>query len=63
MAFRCLTFETGKCVLIERDAASLLLQDGRIVLARPLGGHDVALVFSGIGTLAFTPPNGIEHEQ
>jgi hypothetical protein len=54
---------TVRSVLIQRDAGSLLLEDGRLVLARPLGGHDVALVFSGIGTLAFTPPTVIEHEQ
>ena len=50
-------------VLLERDAASLLLEDGRVAIARPLGGHDVALVFTGRGTLAFTPPDGIEREQ
>jgi hypothetical protein len=52
-----------RSLLIVRDAGSLLLEDGRIALARPLGGHDVALVFSGHGTLAFTPPVAIEREQ
>ena len=51
-------------VLLQRDAASIVLEEeGRVALARPLGGHDVAIVFSGHGTLAFTPPNSIEREQ
>ena len=50
-------------VLLQRDAASVLLEDGSIAIARPFEGHDVALVFSGRGTLAFTPPAGPEREQ
>ena len=54
---------TVRSVLLQRDAASLLLEDGRIAFARPLDGHTVALVYSGRGTLAFTPPTSIEREQ
>ena len=50
-------------VLLERDAGSLLLEDGRIGLAHALDGRHVALVFAGRGTFAFTPRGGIEKEQ
>src|SRR5690349_11314768 len=52
-----------RSLLLERDAGSLLFEEGRIALARELGGHRVALVFAGRGTLAFTPRGTIEKEQ
>jgi len=52
-----------RSLLLERDAGSLLFEEGRIALARELDGRRVALVFTGRGTLAFTPRGTIEKAQ
>jgi hypothetical protein len=48
---------------IERDACTLLLEEGRLALATPLGGRRTAAVFVGRGTLSFTPRSEIERQQ
>ncbi|HEV2105266.1 MAG TPA: M1 family aminopeptidase, partial [Candidatus Eisenbacteria bacterium] len=50
-------------VLLVRDAATFALEDGRVALARELGGRRCALVFEGRGTFAFAPPSAIERAQ
>jgi hypothetical protein len=50
-------------LLIERDACTIVLEEGRLALARPLGGRRVAAVFSGRGTIQFTPHSEIERQQ
>ena len=50
-------------LLIERDACTIALEDGRIALAAPLGGRRVAAVFTGRGTLLYTPRSEIERQQ
>jgi hypothetical protein len=50
-------------LLIERDACTIALEEGRLALAVPLGGRRVAAVFTGRGTLQFTPRSEIERQQ
>ena len=50
-------------LLIERDAGSLVLEEGRVALAREMFGRRCALVFSGRGALAFSPRTEIERQQ
>jgi hypothetical protein len=50
-------------LLIERDACTIALEDGRIALSTPLAGHVRAAVFVGRGTLLFTPRTEIERQQ
>lgn len=54
---------TVQSLLIERDAGVFVLEEGRIALATPLGGHTCAAVFSGRGTFVFTPRTPVEREQ
>src|SRR5690349_16556295 len=50
-------------VLLERDAGTLVLEQGQLALAAPLGGHLSAAVFHGHGTFQFTPRSEIERQQ
>ncbi len=50
-------------LMIERDAGVFVLEEGRIALATPLGGHTCAAVFSGRGTFLFHPRSAVEREQ
>lgn len=50
-------------LLLERDAGTLVLQEGRLAFAAPLGGRVVAAVFVGRGTFSFVPRSDIERQQ
>lgn len=50
-------------VLLERVAASFLLEDGQVVWTPVVGPIGRAAVFTGRGTFAFTPANDVEREQ
>ena len=50
-------------VLLERDAGTLALEQGQLVMAAPLGGRVSAAVFRGQGTFQFTPRSEIERQQ
>jgi hypothetical protein len=50
-------------LMIERDAGTIVLEEGRLALAMPLGGRRVAAVFTGRGTFLFTPRSEIERQQ
>lgn len=47
----------------QRDAASFNLEEGELILCKPIGGKVRAAVFKGKGTFSFTPPTLIEQEQ
>lgn len=48
---------------IERDAGTLVLEEGRLALAEPFGGRDVAAVFTGRGSFRFAPGPEGERQQ
>lgn len=50
-------------LMIERDAGTIVLEEGRLAFARPLGGRRVAAVFVGRGTFRFAPRLQVEREQ
>ncbi len=50
-------------VILHRDAGAIVLEEGRLALARPLNGRVCAAVFQGTGTMSYTPRTGIEQEQ
>lgn len=52
-----------RSLMLERDAGTIVLEEGRIAFAKPLGGRHVALVFAGRGTFRFAPRSVVEREQ
>ena len=50
-------------LMIERDAGSIVLEEGRLCFAKPLGGRRVAAVFVGRGSFRFAPRSQVEQEQ
>lgn len=50
-------------LVLERGAIRLTLGEGTLALASPVAGHTVAAVFTGSGTLGFTPPAGVEAQH
>ena len=52
-----------RSLMIERDAGAIVLEEGRLVLAKPLGGRHVAAVFVGRGSFRFAPRPEVERQQ
>lgn len=50
-------------LMLERDAGTIVLEEGRLALARPFGDRRVAAQFVGRGTLSFQPRTEIERQQ
>jgi hypothetical protein len=52
-----------RSLILERDAGTIVFEEGRLAFANPIGGRRVAAVFVGRGTFAFAPRSEIEQEQ
>jgi len=52
-----------RSVMLERDAGTIVLEEGRLAFLKPLGGRTVAAVFTGRGRFAFAPRSKVEQEQ
>lgn len=52
-----------RSLMIERDAGALVLEEGRLAFAKPLGGRRVAAVFVGRGSFRFAPRSEVERQQ
>jgi hypothetical protein len=52
-----------RSLMIERDAGTLVLEEGRLAFAKPFAGRRVAAVFVGRGTFRFAPGTQVEREQ
>ncbi len=50
-------------LILQRDAGAIVLEDGRLALARPLGGRVCAAAFQGTGSISYTPRSALEREQ
>ncbi len=50
-------------LILDRDAGTIVLEQGRIAYAKPFGGRRVAMVFTGRGSFVFAPRSWIEREQ
>lgn len=66
--FRSLELDSSRVahvqsLLIQRDAGTIVLEDGVVVLAKPFAGRVCAGVFIGRGSFAFVPPTEIERQQ
>lgn len=66
--FRAQKLDRSRCakvasLLIQRDAATLALEEGDLVMATPVGGRVRAAVFTGRGSFVFAPASEVEREQ
>lgn len=50
-------------LVIHRDAASFTLEQGELVMARPVGGRVCAAYFAGRGRLEVSPTQAVERDQ
>lgn len=50
-------------LLLERDAGTFVLEQGRLALTLPIGGRVRAAAFVGHGRFRFTPTSPVEREQ
>ncbi|MEO5989705.1 MAG: M1 family aminopeptidase [Candidatus Eisenbacteria bacterium] len=50
-------------LILQRDAGAIVLEEGRLALARPLGGRVCAAAFQGTGSISYTPRSALEREQ
>lgn len=50
-------------LLLVRDAGAIVLEEGRLALARPLGGRVCAAAFQGRGSFSYTPRSEVERAQ
>jgi hypothetical protein len=50
-------------LMIERDAGTFVLEEGRLAFAKPFAGRQVAAMFVGRGTFRFAPASQVEREQ
>lgn len=50
-------------LILERDAGTLVLEEGRLALARPIGGRICAAAFQGRGTFRYAPRTRFEQDQ
>ena len=50
-------------LLLQRDAGAIVLEEGRLALARPLGGRVCAAAFQGRGSFSYTPRTEVERAQ
>lgn len=50
-------------LLLVRDAGAIVFEEGRLALARPLGGRVCAAAFEGRGSFSYTPRGEVERAQ
>lgn len=50
-------------LMLNRDAGTIVLEQGTLYLCKPVGAHRYAAVFVGKGTFHFTPPIRVEQDQ
>lgn len=50
-------------LMLERDAGTFVLEEGRLAFSLPLGGRRVAATFVGRGTFSYVPRSEIERQQ
>ncbi|MCC6350452.1 MAG: hypothetical protein IT347_12765 [Candidatus Eisenbacteria bacterium] len=52
-----------RSLMLQRETGTFVLEEGRLALAKPLGGRRVAAVFVGRGSFVFAPRSKVEREQ
>lgn len=50
-------------LILQREAGAIVLEEGRLALARPLGGRVCAAAFQGRGSMSYTPRTSLEREH
>lgn len=54
---------TVEQLLLARDVGTIVLEQGKLYLCKPVAGHQYAAVFIGKGTFQYAPPIWVEQDQ